>query len=152
MKINVKKLLFNILLPVVLGSLVGLLTSSFTNYDEIIQPRFAPPGILFPIVWTILYTFMGISIYLVKENNSKNQASIKIYKLQLIVNLLWSFLFFTFRLYLVSFIWIILLIVLVIHMILNFYKISKPAAYIQIPYLIWLFYASILNFQIFLLN
>jgi len=151
-KINVKKLLFNILLPVVLGSLVGLLTSSFTNYDEIIQPRFAPPGILFPIVWTILYTFMGISIYLVKENNSKNQASIKIYKLQLIVNLLWSFLFFTFRLYLVSFIWIILLIVLVIHMILNFYKISKPAAYIQIPYLIWLFYASILNFQIFLLN
>ena len=148
MKINIRKLLFFIIIPVFLGSLVGFLTSSFNNYNEIIQPRFAPSGILFPIVWTILYILMGISSYIVSETG----GSLVIYIIQLIVNLLWSFLFFLFKWYFISFLWILLLIVLVVIMIRKFFNISKVSSYLQIPYLLWLIFASILNFSIYILN
>ena len=153
MKIDIKKLIISILIPVGLGAIVGVLTGSSNNYNEIIQPSFAPPGIVFPIVWTILYTLMGISSYIISESNSSlKDEALSTYKLQLIVNLLWSFFFFTFKWYLFSFLWIILLIVLVSLMIKRFYNISKVSALIQIPYLLWLIFAAILNFSIFLLN
>ena len=153
MKINIRKLLISIIIPIFLGSIVGFLTSSSNNYNDIIQPSFAPPGILFPIVWTILYILMGISSYIVSESNSFDKdSSLAIYVIQLVVNLLWSFLFFTFKWYLFSFLWIILLITLVIIMIKKFFNISKISAYIQIPYLLWLIFAGILNFSIYLLN
>ncbi len=151
MKINVRKLIICILIPVLLGTAVGLLTSG--SYNDMIQPSFAPPGIVFPIVWSILYTLMGISCYIILESNnySKDEA-IFIYVIQLIVNLLWSFFFFTFKWYLFSFIWILLLIGLVYIMIKRFYNISKISGYMQIPYLLWLIFAAILNFSIFTLN
>ena len=153
MKINIRKLLISIIIPIFLGSVVGFLTSGSNNYNDMIQPSFAPPGILFPIVWTILYILMGISSYIVSESNSfDKENSLAIYVIQLIVNLLWSFLFFTFKWYLFSFLWIILLITLVIVMIKKFFNISKISAYIQIPYLLWLIFAGILNFSIYLLN
>ena len=153
MKINIRKLLISIIIPIVLGSIVGLLTSSFNNYNDIIQPSFAPPGILFPIVWSILYILMGISSYIISESNSYDKDScLGIYIIQLIVNLLWSFLFFTFKWYLISFLWILFLIVLVVIMIVMFFKISKLSAYLQIPYLLWLIFAAILNFSIYILN
>ena len=151
MNLNVKKLIKSIALPLGLGIIVGILTSNYTKYNDMIMPQFAPPAILFPIVWTLLYTLMGISNYIVKENtNDKN--ILNIYYLQLLVNLTWSFLFFVFRFYLFSFFWILLLIILVVFMIFEFYKVSKLSAYLQIPYLIWLIFASILNFSIYLLN
>lgn len=140
-----------ILIPVLLGTIVGLLTSG--SYKDMIQPSFAPPGIVFPIVWAILYTLMGISSYIVLESNSYSKdEAIFIYIAQLIVNLLWSFFFFTFKWYFFSFIWILLLIFLVYFMIKRFYNISKISGYIQIPYIIWLIFATILNFSIFTLN
>ena len=148
MKINIRKLLLSILIPIFLGSVVGFLTSSGNNYNDMIQPSFAPPGILFPIVWTILYILMGISSYIVSETG----GDLGIYIIQLVVNLLWSFLFFTFKWYLVSFLWILLLIVLVVIMIKKFFSASKVSAYLQIPYLLWLIFAAILNFSIYLLN
>ena len=148
MKINIRKLLISIIIPIFLGSVVGFLTSGSNNYNDMIQPSFAPPGILFPIVWTILYILMGISSYIVSEKN----GNLDIYVVQLIVNLLWSFLFFTFKWYLLSFLWILLLIVLVVIMIKDFYKISKISSYLQIPYLLWIIFASILNFSIYILN
>ena len=155
MKINYKSLLLNIIIPVLLGSLVGFITSPSNSYSELIQPSFAPPGILFPIIWTILYTLMGISHYLVTNSDqdilSKSRASF-IYIIQLIVNLLWSIVFFSFGWRLFAFIWIILLIILVIIMIKRFYDINKTAAYLQIPYLAWLIFASILNLSVYLLN
>ncbi len=153
MKINIRKLIVSILIPVILGGIVGLLTSAGDNYKDLIQPSFAPPSILFPIVWTILYILMGISSYIISESNSylKNEA-LFIYYVQLVVNLLWSFIFFTLGWYFVAFIWIIFLIVLVILMIKRFYSISKFSAFIQIPYLLWLIFASILNLSIFILN
>lgn len=153
MKINFKSLILNILIPLLLGSLVGLITSGSNNYNMMVKPVFSPPGILFPIVWTILYILMGISSYLIDESlDSRKYIAKKIYWIQLIVNLLWSFIFFTFEWYFISFIWIILLIIIVIIMIKKFYEISGLSAYLQIPYLLWLLFAAILNFSIFILN
>ena len=153
MKINIRKLLISIIVPLFLGSIVGLLTFTGNNYNELIQPNFAPPSIIFPIVWTMLYILMGISSYIISESNSYDKTNaLFFYILQLIVNLLWSFIFFTFKLYLLAFLWILLLIVLVVIMIRKFYNISKISGLLQIPYIIWLIFASILNLSIYILN
>ena len=151
MKINYKKLIISVVIPLILGALVGFISGSSSGYKNMITPSFAPPGILFPIVWSILYILMGVSDYLVKEKLNTDK-SLNIYNIQLIVNLLWSFIFFSFKLYLLAFLWIILLIGLVIKMIIKYYKISKISAYLQIPYLLWIIFASILCFFIYLLN
>lgn len=153
MKTDYKKLIVSVLIPLVLGSLIGLITGASGGYNDFVKPSFAPPAILFPIVWTILYTLMGVSSYIISESNDRNkEETLYIYYLQLAINLIWSFLFFSFKWYLFSFIWIIILIVTVIVMIKKFYDISKISGFIQIPYLLWLIFASILNFSIFLLN
>lgn len=150
---NWKKLFVSILIPVVLGALVGFLTSGSTNYSNFNQPSFAPPAIVFPIVWTILYTLMGISSYIISETNSPNkEKALFTYWTQLIINLLWSIIFFTFDLKVLAFIWIILLILFVVKMIREFLSINKIAGYLQIPYLLWLIFASILNLSIIFLN
>lgn len=149
LKINYKKLFKFILIPLILGGTIGIITSG--NYKKIIMPSFAPPKILFPIVWSILYILMGISRYLIDDLPNNNQA-LKIYNLQLTVNLLWSFFFFSFKWFFFSFLWIILLIILVIIMIIKFYKLSKFSSLIQIPYLLWIIFACILNYTIYTLN
>ena len=136
MKINLKKLLLFILVPLSLGALVGILTSSNSNIDSILPPW------IFPIVWTIIYILMGLSSYIVYE---KTNEIPKIYIIQLATNLLWSFVFFTFNLKTLAFIWILFLILLVIIMIRDFLSKDKLAGYLQIIYLIWLFIAAILN-------
>ncbi|MBQ2872422.1 MAG: tryptophan-rich sensory protein [Bacilli bacterium] len=141
MKINYKKLLIFILVPLSLGALVGILTTPNSNIDSILPP------IVFPIVWTILYILMGVSSYLVYEETKEIP---KIYIIQLIFNLLWSFVFFKFKLFTLAFIWILFLILLVILMIRDFLSKNKLAGYLQIPYLIWLFIAAILNLIIIL--
>lgn len=151
-KINYKLLIINILIPLAVG-IIGNLLGNPNTYSIINKPSFSPPAILFPIVWTILYTLMGISSYIIMISNdtNKNKAYL-VYIIQLIVNGLWSLFFFRFKLYLFSFFWIILLISLVVIMIYKFYKINKLSAYLQIPYLVWLIFASILNLSIYILN
>lgn len=136
MKIDYKKLLIFILIPLSLGSLVGIITTPNSNINSILPPW------IFPVVWTILYILMGISSYLVYRDTSEIP---KIYIIQLIFNLLWSFVFFKFKLLTLAFVWILLLILLVIIMIKDFLSKNKLAGYLQIPYLIWLFIAAILN-------
>ena len=112
LKLDIKSLIKNIAIPLILGTIVGLLTST-KGLENIAQPVFAPPAFLFPIVWTILYTLMGVSAYMVEGSTSPlKDDALGIYYLQLGVNLLWSFIFFTFRLYFIAFLWIILLIFL----------------------------------------
>lgn len=153
MKINYKRLLLSILVPLFLGSFVGFLTAPFNNYASLNQPSFAPSAILFPIIWTILYILMGVSCYLiVKSDSVEKYEALLIYGVQLIVNLFWSIWFFVFQFYLFSFFWILLLIGLVVVMIKKFHDISKIGAYLQIPYLLWLVFASILNLFIYFLN
>lgn len=150
---NFKKLFISILIPVGLGALVGFISSSYSNYTDLTLPSFAPPGILFPIVWTILYTLMGISSYIISESNSyEKDKALSIYWIQLGINLLWSIIFFVLNLKTLAFIWIILLIVAVIIMIKRFLSINKLAGYLQIPYLLWIIYAAILNLSIIFLN
>lgn len=136
MKINYKKLITFILVPLLLGSIIGLLTVPNNNINSII------PSWIFPIVWTILYILMGISSYIIYEKTGEIP---KIYKLQLLVNLLWTPIFFELRLFTLAFIWIIALLILVIIMIKEFLSVNKTAGYLQIPYAIWLVIAAILN-------
>lgn len=150
---NFKKLFISILIPVGLGTLVGFISSSYSNYTDLTLPSFAPPGILFPIVWTILYTLMGISSYIISESISyQKDKALSIYWMQLMINLLWSIIFFVLNLKTLAFIWIILLIIAVIIMIKRFLSINKLAGYLQIPYLLWIIYAATLNLSIIFLN
>lgn len=126
---------------------------SMNAYQKLLKPEFVPPSYVFFIVWAILYILMGISFYLVSTTNSfYKERAILLYFTQLFVNLLWSIIFFTFKLRFFAFIWIIILIILIAMMIYNFYKIYKKAAYIQIPYLLWTLFAAYLNLSIYLLN
>lgn len=136
MKINYKKLTIFILVPLILGLIVGILTIPNSNINSII------PSWIFPVVWTILYILMGISSYIIYEDTKEVP---KIYLIQLVVNLLWSFIFFKFKLFTLAFIWILLLILLVIIMIKDFLSKNKLSGYLQIPYLIWLIIAIFLN-------
>ena len=124
-------------------------------YETIQKPMISPPAWLFPVVWTILYTLMGISAYVILTSKGEKEEikdAMVIFVYQLIVNLLWPTLFFGFQWYFISFLWILLLIYLVVIMIQKFWELSKTAAYLNIPYLVWLCFAAYLNFTIWWLN
>ena len=142
----------NIFIPLILGSAVGfLLIDSYNFYQTLERPFFAPPSWLFPVVWTILYLLMGISYYIVR-NQSDNPLIKQIFYLQLFFNLLWPIIFFMFEQLLLSSIWIIGLDILIIVMILIFIQVDKKAGYLQIPYLLWTLFATVLNISIYILN
>ena len=148
LKIYVK----SILIPVIVGGIVGIMISKFIDYDSLIKPYLAPPSILFPIMWTILYILMGVS-YAILKNQSLIDSEIKwIYYLQLFVNAMWSIIFFVWKWRFFAFLWIILLDILVIIMIMKFYKKNKASGLFQIQYLLWTLFASYLNLSIYLLN
>ena len=142
----------SILIPLVLGGIVGIIISKFIDYDSLQKPLFSPPSILFPIVWTILYILMGISHGILKSNGVIDKETNEIYYLQLLVNLIWPIAFFVLKSRLFSVIWIVLLAVLVFIMIIKFYKKNKTAGLLQIPYLIWTLFATYLNIGVYILN
>ncbi len=150
-KIDYKKLIILIIGTIVIGSFFSLFISK-NNYSSFIKPILSPPGYIFPIVWTILYTLMGISLYLVSESYGNKKVAYILYLYQLLANSIWTLLFFGLNLRLLSFFWIILIIILVVLMIREFLRFNKTAAYLQIPYLLWLVFASYLNLSIYLLN
>ena len=142
----------NILIPVVLGGIVGLIISNFMDYNELNKPPLSPPGFIFGIVWTILYVLMGVSYGILDYKNLIDTNTKNIYYSQLFVNLLWPIAFFVFKWRLFAFIWLIFLVILIIKMLLEFYKKDKTAAYLQIPYLLWSIFAAYLNIGVYLLN
>ncbi len=154
---KIKSYVISVLFALAVGGLAAWLTmDSMDIYGSITQPALAPPAWLFPVVWTVLYVLMGISstiVYTDKNASPKEKASaIKVYALQLIVNFFWSLIFFNLRNYLFAFIWLILLWVLILIMIVKFYKIRPVAGLLQIPYLLWVTFAGYLNLMIYLLN
>ena len=179
MKQNWKALLVSILIPLAVGTAAGVLTmGGMKEFAGLNKPPLSPPAWLFPVAWTILYTLMGISSYLIyvsgtkkqknrksrtgsfneaikrentKENNRREQA-LTTYGYQLIVNFLWPVFFFQFQWYFFAFLWLALLWILVAKMILEFGEISKAAALLNVPYLLWLSFAGYLNLGIWLLN
>ncbi|WP_310602100.1 TspO/MBR family protein [Anaerosporobacter sp.] len=154
MKIKNKScLIISILIPIAIGALSALFSGGMNTYSTINTPSFAPPSILFPIVWTILYVLMGISSYIIYTSDSPQKSkALFFYALQLFFNFWWSIIFFNFSMYLLAFIWLIVLIILIIIMIVQFYQISPIAAYLQIPYLLWCIFAAYLNYSIYLMN
>lgn len=156
MKTDKKLLGICIALPLLVGVLSSLLTGeNMMLFDRVEKPPLSPPGWLFPVVWTLLYTLMGIASYLVlvtpvSEEEKKKAISLYIY--QLVVNFLWPTFFFNFQWFFFSFLWLVLLWVLIFITLIHFYRISKPAGYLLIPYLIWVTFAGYLNLGIWLLN
>ena len=155
-KKNIIELLIFILFAELVGALSALLTGDFSqSYSVIVKPPLSPPGILFPIVWTILYALMGVSAFIIfkaKKPQMYKSAALKVYALQLFVNFLWSIIYFRFELLLLAAADIILLDVLVFVMIVRFFKIRPSAAFINIPYIIWLLFATYLNIATVILN
>lgn len=154
MRNKTKVFVLSILIAVGIGALSGFLTrDSMDRFEALTKPPLAPPGWLFPVVWGILFILMGISaaiIYL-SENPQRTRA-LKVYALQLIVNFFWSILFFNLEARLFAFFWLLLLLALVLLMFFLFKRISPTAAYLQIPYILWLLFAAYLNGAIYLLN
>lgn len=142
----------SILLPVFVGAVVGLITSGSMDYNILQKPPLAPPGAVFPVVWTILYILMGISYGILKVNNQTDEEIDWIYYIQLAINALWSIIFFTFKWRLFAFIWIILLAIAIISMIMKFYNKNKVAGFLQIPYILWVTFAAYLNLGFYILN
>ncbi len=152
MKNNLLKNLFYLFFPLIIGSLVGFIIAPYIDYSKLAKPPFAPPKILFPIAWSIIYLLLGISYYVLNKKQDVTSSERKIYYTQLIVNYLWSFIFFVFKLRFLALLWIILLDVLVYYLILIFYNKNKLSSYLNIPYALWITFATYLTLGIFLLN
>lgn len=139
--------------PIIGGSIVGFLIKDSIDYNSIIKPPFTPPSIVFPIVWSLIYLTLGISYYLIKKDEIQTNKRLKLlYYSQLIVNYLWSIIFFIFKLRLFASAWIIILDILVILMIKEMRHEKRISTYLNIPYLIWILFATYLTIGIYLLN
>jgi len=153
---NILKLTICICIPLAIGGIGGYATVEGVKdwYLTLEKPSFNPPNYLFGPVWTTLYLLMGISSYLILISAKVEllKKAMGVYAVQLLLNLAWSFLFFKYHWIGIAFIEIIMIWISILFMILIFYRIDKKAAYLQIPYLIWVSFASALNGAIWLLN
>ncbi len=149
------KLILCIALPMIVGGISGFVTVTEIPgwYTTLQKPSFNPPNYLFGPVWTTLYLAMGISLYLIlsaKDANKRN--ALLAFTLQLVLNFLWSIFFFKFHNVGLALADILLLWPCILAMIAFFYKLNKAAGLLQIPYLLWVTFASVLNASIFILN
>lgn len=154
MKINFKSLLLNVALPLGVGLLSGLATmNSMEKYEALVKPALSPPPSVFPIVWTILFLLMGISSYLLWESSVyPKKKAFGWYFTQLVLNAGWTLIFFNLEMRLFAFFWLLVLLFAIGQMIVKFYQINKVAAYLQVPYFLWVVFAGYLNLSIYLLN
>ena len=143
------------MLPLIVGGLSGYFTASniATWYVTLNKPFFNPPNYLFGPVWTVLYLMMGISLgMIINAKHSNKNKSLIIFSIQLVLNFFWSVIFFSLQSPGWAAIEIIAMWLSIIYMIRNFYKINKWAGLLQIPYLLWVTFASVLNISIYVLN
>lgn len=156
MKVKWKLLIFCIAIPLAVGGVAAYFSKdSMSVFEALIKPPLSPPAWLFPVVWTILYSLMGIASYLVLTSGVSQQEiqkALNLYGLQLLFNFFWTIWFFNFGLYWFSFLWLIVLWFLIFATTVSFFRISKPAAYLLIPYLVWVAFAGYLNLGIAILN
>ncbi len=148
--------------PYVVSAAIALAVGGFSAllsrggmraFEMLNKPPLAPPAAVFPIVWTVLYILMGVGaarVYLSAEPTRRD--ALFAYALQLFVNFFWPILFFVLEMRLFAFFWLLLLLALVIGMTLLFYRSSRWAALIQVPYIVWLLLAGYLNLGVYLLN
>ena len=145
-----------IVLTEAVGALSGFLTRDGTKTYEAFaaKPALTPPGAVFPVVWSVLYALMGIGVARIWRSaaSAVRKQSVILFAAQLAVNFVWSLLFFNAKVYGFAFIWLALLWILIVLMIRAFYQVDKTAAYLQIPYLLWVTFAGYLNFMVWQLN
>lgn len=149
---NRRNFIQSVAIPILIGLVVGFIIMPFMDYETLQKPPLAPPGFLFPIIWTILYALMGVSYGILQAKGKLDEEAKRIYWLQLGINVLWPIAFFVLRWRLFAFLWIILLVLAVIQMIRVFKQRDLLAGNLQIPYLAWTIFASYLNLGIYLLN
>lgn len=156
MKIQWKRLILCIFIPLAVGALSSLFTrNSMSVFESLRKPPLSPPGWLFPVVWTILFVLMGIASYLVltsEQEPFRIRTALYLYGIQLAVNFFWPVFFFALQEYLFAFLWLILLWVLIVITCRLFLRIRKAAGYLLLPYLLWTLFAGYLNLSIYLLN
>ena len=141
-------LLVSLLISLGTGVIAGFLTfGSMAQYQEMYHPPLAPPGWVFPVVWLLLYTLMGIASYRIYLKNPKAEA-LKLYLIQLAVNFFWPVFFFNLGWQVFAAVWLLVLWYLVFVMIKEFARIDEGAAILMIPYLVWLTFAAYLNIVI----
>ena len=156
MKANWKTFALWIGLTEAVGALSGWLSrEGMKVYSEtIVQPPLSPPMWVFPVVWTVLFLLLGYGaarIYLAPESPKRSQG-LNLFVAQLIVNFFWSLIFFNAQAFGLAFAWLLLLWVLVLLMVLTFRKVDPVAAWLQVPYLLWLTFAAYLSFGVWYLN
>ncbi len=154
---KIKPYIVSIAIALGVGGLSALLTrGNMDVYERIVRPPLAPPMWLFPVAWGILFVLMGISAALVYKQRlhepQKVQEALVVYALQLAVNFFWSIIFFNLQAYWFAFFWLLLLWILILRMIVMFYPLHAVAAYLQIPYLLWVTFAGYLTLAIAILN
>lgn len=145
-----------VLTPLAVGGLSALFTGDISAmYDSVVTPPFAPPAAVFPVVWTILYTLMGIALYLVVKDgfdDSEVKEAVLYFAITLVFNFLWTPIFFKWGKVLLALIWLGAMIILAGINIVRFYRINKWSGVLLIPYFIWLLFAFVLNLAVYLLN
>ena len=155
MKLNIKKLLICLAIPLAVGGLATLLSGGMGDYRQLNQPPLSPPGWLFPLVWTILYLLMGYASYRVLMSGKDESAirdALRTYGAQLLLNFLWPIVFFGFEWPLVAFFVLIALWILIYLTIRKFTALDETAGDLLIPYILWVTFAGYLNLGLILLN
>jgi len=156
LKINKKRLIICLVIPLAVGGLAALLTGGgMDTFESLNKPPLSPPGWLFPVAWTILYILMGIASYLALTSGAPQEnirRAIVLYGIQLAFNFLWPIFFFSLSAYLFAFIWLVVLWLLILATTVSFHRLSNIAGYLMIPYLLWVSFAGYLNLGIYLMN
>lgn len=153
-KAKIQTYILSIIIALAVGVLSALISGGkMDEYGKLVQPPLAPPAWVFPAVWTVLFILMGISAAMVYRSGSPEKSdALFLYGVQLVVNLLWTVFYFNFNARLLAFFWLLFLLALVLMMIKRFNIISKKAAKLQIPYVVWLIFAGYLNLMTYFLN
>ena len=146
------KNVFYLFFPLLVGGIVSFFIRNSIDYTSLVQPPFAPPKILFPIAWTIIYLLMGISYYFYKKEYEEHSLLDILYYFQLFVNALWSIIFFLWKARFVAILWIVFLDILVFLLLYFFGQKNKISAYLNIPYFVWILFATYLTIGIYILN
>lgn len=146
--------IISLIIPLLVGAISAFITNNqMETYSNLNTPLLAPPGWLFPIVWTLLYILMGISSYFIYiSHDPKRENALIVYFFQLFINFCWPLFFFNLHNYFLSLMILIALILTVIYMLIILKKINPKSFYLNIPYILWLFFALYLNFMIFINN
>ena len=151
--IHWKNLITAVAIPLAVGGLSAWITKDgMKAFETVNQPPLTPPMWLFPVVWSILFVLMGIASYLVVMQKGEDTKALTLYTVQLIFNFFWSIWFFNLGWYLFAFLWLVALWILILATTVAFYRISKPAAWLMLPYLVWVVFAGYLNLGVWWLN